>query len=69
MAHLHESLSEREFQILRKIAAGNTLTDISKELSLSIKTVSTYRGRILSKLKLKNTAELIRYSIEHHLAE
>jgi DNA-binding NarL/FixJ family response regulator len=69
IAHLHESLSDREFQILRKIAAGKTLTDISKELSLSIKTVSTYRGRILSKLKLKNTAELIRYCIEHHLAE
>ena len=67
--HPHELLSEREFQILRKIASGKTLTDISKELSLSIKTISTYRARILTKLKLKHTAELIRYGIEHNLMD
>ena len=66
---LHASLSDREFQILRKISTGKTLTDISNELSLSIKTVSTYRGRILTKLRLKNTAEIIRYGIEHNLAD
>jgi DNA-binding NarL/FixJ family response regulator len=65
----HESLSDREFQILRKLASGKNLTEISKELSLSIKTVSTYRVRILTKLRLKNTAEIIRYGIEHNLIE
>jgi DNA-binding NarL/FixJ family response regulator len=65
----HESLSDREFQILRKLASGKNLTEISKELSLSIKTVSTYRTRILVKLRLKNTAEIIRYGIEHHIAQ
>jgi len=65
----HESLSAREFQILRKLAAGKNLAEISKELSLSIKTVSTYRVRILTKLRLKNTAEIIRYGIEHSLIE
>jgi DNA-binding NarL/FixJ family response regulator len=65
----YKSLSHREFQILRKIASGKTLTEISHELSLSIKTVSTYRARILDKLKLKNTAEIIRYGIEHRLTD
>ena len=65
----HESLSDREFQILRKLAAGKNLGEISKELALSIKTVSTYRARILNKLGLKNTAEIIRYAIQHHLAD
>jgi two-component system, NarL family, invasion response regulator UvrY len=65
----HDSLSDREFQILRNLASGKNLAEISKELSLSIKTVSTYRARILAKLGLKNTAQLIRYGIEHHLVE
>jgi two-component system, NarL family, invasion response regulator UvrY len=65
----YESLSDREFQILRKLTTGKNLAEISKELSLSIKTVSTYRARILAKLRLKNTAQLIRYGIEHHLTE
>jgi len=65
----HETLSDREFQIMRNLAAGKSLGEISTELALSIKTVSTYRARILAKLKLKNTAEIIRYAIEHHLAD
>lgn len=65
----HEALSDREFQILRKLTAGKNLAEISRELSLSVKTVSTYRARILAKLRLKNTAQVIRYGIEHHLTE
>jgi two-component system invasion response regulator UvrY len=65
----HEDLSTREFQILRKLAAGKTPTEIAKELSISIKTVSTYRARIMAKLQLKNTAEIIRYAIQHDLLE
>lgn len=65
----HEALSKREFQILRKLAAGKTPTEIAKELSISIKTVSTYRARIMAKLELKNTAEIIRYAIQHDLVE
>ena len=65
----HESLSDREFQILRKLAAGKNLSEVARELSLSVKTISTYRSRILAKLRLKNTAEIIRYAIEHHIAE
>jgi len=62
-----ESLSRREFQILRKLGAGMTLTEVAKEISLSPKTVSTYRTRVLQKLHLRTTAELVRYAIEHDL--
>jgi len=65
----HLLLSEREFQILDMLAAGKSPTEIGKELGLSIKTVSTYRARIMTKLKLKNTAEIIRYAIKHGLTE
>jgi DNA-binding NarL/FixJ family response regulator len=65
---LHELLSDREFQILRLLASGKTPTDIANELNLSIKTVSTYRTRILTKLNLNTTAELIRYAIEQKLS-
>ena len=64
----HDHLSDREFQILRLIGAGKTLTEIADELCLSVKTVSTYRARVLEKMALKNNAELIRYAIEHQLA-
>lgn len=63
----HEKLSEREFQVFLMIAQGKSLVDISKELSISIKTVSTYRARILEKLDLKNNAEIINYAIKHSL--
>lgn len=60
---LYESLSSRELEVLNLFAVGKTVVQISSELSLSPKTISTYRERLLSKLKLKTTAELIRYAI------
>jgi len=63
----HEKLSEREFQVFLMIAKGKSLIEISKELSISIKTVSTYRARILEKLGLENNAEIINYAIKHGL--
>ncbi|MCA0387388.1 MAG: response regulator transcription factor [Bacteroidetes bacterium] len=65
----HEVLSDREFEILRFIAQGKSLTDIGNELSISVSTVGTYRGRILEKLKLTNNAELILYVLENHLID
>lgn len=65
----HETLSAREYQVMRLLAAGKTVTAIATELSLSAKTVSTYRTRILEKLDLRNSAEIIRYAFEHGLAE
>ena len=66
---LHEALSDRELQVLRMMASGRTAGDIAAELSLSGKTVSTYRSRILEKLRLKNTAELINYAIQNRLVD
>lgn len=64
----HERLSEREFQVLALIGSGLTITQASERLSLSPKTVSTYRARILAKMGLKTNAQLIKYAIEHKLA-
>jgi DNA-binding NarL/FixJ family response regulator len=64
---LHEKLSDREFQILRLFGAGKTVSGIARELSISIPTVSTYRARILEKMELKTTAELIRYAVQNRL--
>jgi DNA-binding NarL/FixJ family response regulator len=66
---LHELLSDREFQVLRMIASGKTVKDIAEELSLSVKTVSTYRARILEKTGMKTNAELIRYALQTHLVD
>ncbi|GAB5046858.1 response regulator [Thermodesulfovibrio sp. TK110] len=63
----HEKLSEREFQVFLMIARGKSLIEIAKELSISIKTVSTYRARILEKLGCENNAEIINYAIKHGL--
>jgi DNA-binding NarL/FixJ family response regulator len=63
----HEKLSDREYEVFTMIASGNTLSDISDELSLSVKTVSTYRSRILEKLKLNNNMQLTRYALERKL--
>lgn len=63
----HERLSDREMEVLRLLASGKTISQIAEHLYLSPKTVSTYRQRILEKLGLKTTAELIRYAIEHNL--
>jgi len=65
----HEILSDREFGVLCLIAKGKTTGEIAKDLYLSPKTVSTYRARILDKMKMKNNAELMRYAIEKRLVE
>jgi two-component system invasion response regulator UvrY len=64
---LHERLSDREFQVLRMMGAGKTVAQIAEELSLSVKTISTYRARILEKLNLKTSAEIIHYAIQNQL--
>jgi DNA-binding NarL/FixJ family response regulator len=63
----HEMLSDREYQILCMIAEGKSLTRISNELSLSVKTVSTYRSRLLEKMNMDNNMQLTRYAMEHNL--
>lgn len=65
----HEALSDREFQVLRMIAAGKSTSDIGKELSLSVKTISTYRSRIREKMSLDGTAAIVRYALKHGLAD
>jgi two-component system invasion response regulator UvrY len=65
----HETLSDREFQVLRGIAAGKSVTEIAAELYLSPKTVSTYRARLLQKMNLTTNAELIHYAIQNHLID
>jgi two-component system, NarL family, invasion response regulator UvrY len=64
---IHELLSDREFQVLRMIASGKTVKEIAEEICLSVKTVSTYRTRILEKTGMKTTAELIRYALQTQL--
>jgi two-component system invasion response regulator UvrY len=64
-----EHLSDREMQVLCMIASGKTISEIAKEIALSVKTVSTYRSRILTKMKLKNNAELTHYAIRNNLIE
>ncbi|MDQ7788360.1 MAG: response regulator transcription factor [Thermodesulfovibrionales bacterium] len=64
---LHDTLSDREFEVYRMIAAGKTTTQIAEELLLSVKTISTYRSRILEKMKMKTNAELIHYAIKHNM--
>jgi two-component system invasion response regulator UvrY len=66
---IHELLSAREFQVLRMIASGKTVKDIAEEISLSVKTVSTYRARILDKTGMKTNAELIRYALQTQLVD
>ena len=66
---MHETLSEREFQIFRKLAAGQSPTAIADELHLSVKTVSTYRTRVLEKMSLKNNADLTYYAIKNALLD
>jgi two-component system invasion response regulator UvrY len=66
---LHDVLSDREYQVLRMIAEGKTVKQIGEELSLSIKTVSTYRTRIMEKMKMTTNAELMHYAMKHHLLD
>ncbi|MEO6670648.1 MAG: response regulator transcription factor [Ferruginibacter sp.] len=63
----HESLSDREFSVLKLLAAGKSVSEIAESLFLSVTTVSTYRSRIMAKMGMKNNADLTLYSIEHKL--
>ena len=66
---IHELLSDREFQVLRMIASGKTVKQIADEIALSVKTVSTYRARILEKTGMQTNAELIRYALQSQLVD
>jgi DNA-binding NarL/FixJ family response regulator len=63
----HETLSDREYEVMCLIASGKTVTEIAGELSLSVKTISTYRTRILEKLGVKNSAAIVQYAIRSGL--
>ena len=65
----HESLSDREYQVMCMIASGKTLKEIAEKLSLSIKTISTYRSRILEKMNMKSNAELTHHAIKNRLVD
>jgi DNA-binding NarL/FixJ family response regulator len=66
---LHETLSDREFQVMRLLATGKTISEIAVDLSLSVKTISTFRARLLTKMHFKNNAELIHYVTHHELLD
>jgi two-component system, NarL family, invasion response regulator UvrY len=66
---LHETLSDREFQVFKLISSGKTISIIAEELSLSVKTISVYRANILQKMNLKNNAEITNYAFRNNLAE
>lgn len=68
-APLHSTLSDRELHVLKLIVTGVSLTAIAEEMALSVKTVSTYRSRIMEKMNMQNNAQLIRYAAEHALTE
>ena len=65
----HDALSDREYQVLRMLGSGRRVSEIGKELGLSVKTVSTYRTRVLEKLEMTTNAELMRYAIENKLLD
>src|SRR3954463_15914723 len=65
----HERLSNREFLVLRLLASGKTVSQVAEELSLSVKTISTYRTRILEKMVMSNNAELTHYAIQNNLVQ
>lgn len=65
----HEMLSDREYQVLRMLGTGRTISDIARDLGLSVKTVSTYRARVLGKLGMSSNSELMRYAIQNQLLE
>lgn len=67
VSSLQKELSDREFQVIRQIATGKSLTEIGIELSLSVKTISVYRTRILQKLGLKNNSEMINYAFQNNI--
>jgi len=65
----HETLTDREFQIMRLFSQGKTSSAIAKELSISTNTVTTHRSKILEKMRVRTTAELVHYALEHHLVD
>ena len=65
----HEQLSDREYQVLRMIATGKSTRQISTELALSVKTISTYRARLYEKMRMKSPAELAAYVVRNRLSE
>ena len=65
----HEALSDREYQVLRMLGSGQPVSDIARDLGLSVKTISTYRTRVLDKLGMRGNAELMRYAIENGLLD
>lgn len=65
----HEMLSDREYQVMCMIASGKTIKEIAEEISLSVKTISTYRSRILEKLSLKTNAAITHYAVQNRLVE
>jgi DNA-binding NarL/FixJ family response regulator len=65
----HTSLSDREFEVFRQLVAGRSITEIAEGLHVSVKTISTHKARILEKMGLASTAELVRYAIEHRLLD
>ena len=65
----HQNLSDREFQTMKMIAAGHSLTEIAEVLCISVKTVSVYRSRVLEKMRMKSNVELTRYVVEHGLTD
>ena len=66
---MHETLSDREYQVMRMIVSGKAIKEIGKELFLSVRIVSTYRARVLEKMNMKSNAELIRYALEKKLID
>lgn len=65
----HELLSDREYQVMCMLASGKTVKEVGAELSLSVKTISTYRSRILEKMDLRNNSEIMRYAVRQHLID
>ena len=66
---LHDRLSDREMQVLMRLGSGRSVSDIAADMSLSVKTVSTYRARLLEKMGMQSTAQLIRYAVQNGLVE
>ena len=66
---LHETLSDREYQVMCMLAAGRTVKEAARDLNLSVKTISTYRTRVLEKMKLQNNSQLMRYAVKHRLVD
>jgi two-component system invasion response regulator UvrY len=65
----HETLSDREYQVMCLIASGKTVKEIAGEMALSVKTISTYRARVLEKMQMRTNSELIRYGLKNRLVE